>query len=43
MLEFFNDGLRPVIDEVFALDDAAAAAQRLAESRQFGKIVLRVE
>jgi zinc-binding alcohol dehydrogenase/oxidoreductase len=43
MLELFNDGLRPVIDEVFALDDAAAAAQRLAESRQFGKIVLRVD
>jgi zinc-binding alcohol dehydrogenase/oxidoreductase len=42
MLDLFNDGLRPVIDEVFTLDDAAVATRRLAESRQFGKIVLRV-
>jgi NADPH:quinone reductase-like Zn-dependent oxidoreductase len=43
MLEFFDEGLRPVVDRVFALDDAVAAAQRLAASDQFGKVVLRVE
>ena len=43
MLELFNSGLRPVVDEVLALDDAPAALQRLADSQQFGKIVLRVD
>jgi len=43
MLELFNDGLRPVIDRVFALDEVAAAAERLDEGRQFGKIVLKID
>jgi zinc-binding alcohol dehydrogenase/oxidoreductase len=43
MLELFQNGLRPVVDQVFALSDAAAAAQRLGEGRQFGKIVLRID
>jgi zinc-binding alcohol dehydrogenase/oxidoreductase len=44
MLALFDDEhLKPAIDEVFALEDAARAAQRLAASSQFGKIVLRVD
>ena len=40
---FFQGKLRPVVDEVVPLKDGAAAQQRLAEGKQFGKIVLRVE
>jgi zinc-binding alcohol dehydrogenase/oxidoreductase len=44
MLALFEDGaLQPAIDEVFALGDAVAAAERLVASDQFGKIVLRVD
>jgi zinc-binding alcohol dehydrogenase/oxidoreductase len=44
MLALFDDEhLKPAIDVVFALEDAARAAQRLAASSQFGKIVLRVD
>jgi zinc-binding alcohol dehydrogenase/oxidoreductase len=43
MLEFFSDGMRPVVDRVFAFEDAVAAVQRLTASDQFGKIVLRVD
>lgn len=42
MLELFQSGLRPAIDRVFPLDDAVAAAERMASSQQFGKIVLSV-
>jgi len=35
-------GIRPIIDQVFPLQEAAAAQQRLEEGRQFGKIVLQV-
>jgi zinc-binding alcohol dehydrogenase/oxidoreductase len=42
MLELFGNDLRPVVDRVFALDDVAAAAQRLDEGRQFGKVVLKI-
>jgi NADPH:quinone reductase-like Zn-dependent oxidoreductase len=38
---FFAGRLRPIVDEVVPLKDGAAAQQRLAEGRQFGKIVLR--
>ncbi|MFQ5540092.1 MAG: zinc-binding dehydrogenase [Candidatus Binatia bacterium] len=34
--------VRPVIDRVFALKEAAAAQRRLEEGKQFGKIVLQV-
>jgi NADPH:quinone reductase-like Zn-dependent oxidoreductase len=34
--------LRPVVDRVFALAQAAEAHQRLEEREQFGKVVLRV-
>ncbi len=40
MLRLFDGDLRPAIDRTFALDDATAAFARLAESSQFGKIVL---
>ena len=33
---------RPVIDSEHALDDIAAAAQRLTEPERFGKVVLRI-
>jgi NADPH:quinone reductase-like Zn-dependent oxidoreductase len=39
---FFRGQLRPAIDRVFPLADAAAAHRRLEESGQFGKIVLDV-
>ncbi|MBV8499899.1 MAG: zinc-binding dehydrogenase, partial [Candidatus Eremiobacteraeota bacterium] len=43
MLEFFDDGLRPVVDRVFPLDDAVGAFEHLASANQFGKVVLGVE
>jgi NADPH:quinone reductase-like Zn-dependent oxidoreductase len=39
---FFAGRLRAIVDEVVPLEDGAAAQQRLAEGKQFGKIVLRV-
>jgi NADPH:quinone reductase-like Zn-dependent oxidoreductase len=39
---FFAGRLKPIVDEVVPLKDGAAAQQRLAEGKQFGKIVLRV-
>lgn len=38
----FEGRLRALVDEVVPLRDGAAAQRRLAEGRQFGKIVLRV-
>lgn len=43
MLAIFAGGLRPIVDRVFALTEAAAAAQHLLEANQFGKVVLRVD
>ncbi len=43
VLTFFEDGrLRPVVDSVFPLKDAAAAQERMEKSEHFGKIVLKV-
>ncbi|HEX6973068.1 MAG TPA: zinc-binding dehydrogenase [Vicinamibacterales bacterium] len=39
---FFDGTLRPVIDHVLPLAEAAAAHERLEAGRQFGKIVLSV-
>ena len=39
---FFEGRLRPVIDEVLPLPEAAAAHERLEAHEQFGKIVLAV-
>jgi NADPH:quinone reductase-like Zn-dependent oxidoreductase len=40
MGQFFAGRLRAIIDEVVPLKDGAAAQRRLAEGKQFGKIVL---
>lgn len=37
---YTRDGLRPVVDRVFPLAEAAAAHRRMEEAGQFGKIVL---
>jgi len=39
---FFAGRLKAIVDEIVPLKDGAAAQQRLAEGRQFGKIVLTV-
>lgn len=39
---FFGGLVRPVVDRVFPLADAAAAHQYLEDRRQFGKVVLEV-
>jgi NADPH:quinone reductase-like Zn-dependent oxidoreductase len=39
---FFDGRLRAIVDEVVPLADGAAAQRRLAEGKQFGKIVLKV-
>jgi NADPH:quinone reductase-like Zn-dependent oxidoreductase len=44
VLEFLKaSGIKPIIDRIFPLKDAAAAQQRLEEGKQFGKIVLRID
>ncbi len=43
LLHFFHySGIKPIVDSVFPLKEAAAAQQRLQEGKQFGKIVLRI-
>jgi zinc-binding alcohol dehydrogenase/oxidoreductase len=43
MLRLFDEGgLRPVIDNVFPLEEAGAAQERMRESAQFGKIILSI-
>ncbi|MBI4887324.1 MAG: zinc-binding dehydrogenase [Acidobacteria bacterium] len=42
MLEIYAGGLRPIVDQVLPLDQAAAAHRRMEEGAQFGKIVLRI-
>ena len=42
MGQFFAGRLQAIIDEVVPLKDGAAAQQRLAEGKQFGKIVLKM-
>ncbi|MDQ6930852.1 MAG: zinc-binding dehydrogenase [Candidatus Eremiobacteraeota bacterium] len=43
MLERFDGTIKPVIDRVYAMDEAVLAAQRLDEAAQFGKVLLRIE
>ena len=44
MLALVREGeIHPAIDRVFPLDEAVAAAERMAAAEQFGKVVLRVE
>jgi NADPH:quinone reductase-like Zn-dependent oxidoreductase len=43
VLELVEAGkLRPIVDRVFPLKEAAAAHRYMEERRQFGKIVLKV-
>lgn len=42
MLHCFDGNVRPVIDRVFAMEDAVSAAQRMNDQAQFGKIVLAI-
>jgi NADPH:quinone reductase-like Zn-dependent oxidoreductase len=43
MLRFYRDlELRPVVDEVFPLEKAAAAHERMESGEQAGKIVLSI-
>ena len=37
-----QNGIEPVIDKVFALDDAVAAYEYMASAQHFGKIVIRI-
>ena len=39
VLEAIDDGLRPVVDEVYPLDQVQAALERLDGGEQFGKVV----
>lgn len=40
---FFDGRLKPAVDRVFPLAEAAAAQRRLEQAQQFGKIVLAVQ
>jgi NADPH:quinone reductase-like Zn-dependent oxidoreductase len=40
---FENSDLEPAIDSVYPIDDVAAAAERMAASDQFGKVVLSID
>jgi zinc-binding alcohol dehydrogenase/oxidoreductase len=40
MLGLFEQGMRPVVDSVFPLEEAAESHRRMEEAEQFGKIVL---
>jgi NADPH:quinone reductase-like Zn-dependent oxidoreductase len=43
VLRFFEDGrLKPVVDSVFPLPDAAKAQEKMEKSQHFGKIVLKI-
>ena len=43
LISFLNRSkIKPIIDSVFPLKDAAAAQRRMEEAKQFGKIVLRI-
>jgi zinc-binding alcohol dehydrogenase/oxidoreductase len=44
MLALFSEGkLKPAVDDVVSMADAAAAAERMNASTQFGKIVMAIE
>jgi NADPH:quinone reductase-like Zn-dependent oxidoreductase len=44
MLGLFSEGkLKPAVDDVVGLEDAAAAAERMNSGLHFGKIVLAIE
>ena len=44
MLALFDDGtLKPAIDRIYEMSDVVAAAEKMASSTQFGKIVLDID
>ena len=42
MLRLYDAGMRPIVDSVLPLEQAAEAHRRMEEGRQFGKIVLKI-
>lgn len=42
MLQLYADGVRPIVDRVLPLEQAAEAHRRMEQGDQFGKIVLRI-
>jgi len=42
MLRLYAGGMRPIVDTVLPLDQAADAHRRMEEGQQFGKIVLQI-
>ncbi len=42
MLALFESGLRPIVDRVYPMEEAAAAAAHLWQNEQFGKVVLAI-
>jgi zinc-binding alcohol dehydrogenase/oxidoreductase len=42
MVRLFATGLRPIVDQVIPLEEAAAAHRRMDNGQQFGKIVLKI-
>lgn len=42
MLALFESGLKPAVDEVFPMENAGAAAERVHRGEQFGKVVLAI-
>ncbi len=42
MVQLYREGLRPIVDRVFPLAEAAEAHRRMADGQQFGKIVLKI-
>ena len=42
MLRAVGEGVRPVVDSAYALEDVQAALEHLDQAEQFGKVVLRV-
>jgi NADPH:quinone reductase-like Zn-dependent oxidoreductase len=42
MLAIFETGVKPAVDKVFPMDEAAAAAERVLAGEQFGKVILAV-
>jgi zinc-binding alcohol dehydrogenase/oxidoreductase len=42
VLNAIDEGLKPVVDSVYSLDEVQAALEHLDGAEQFGKVVLRV-
>ena len=42
MLAMFDGSLKPAVDATYAMDDVAAAAEKVAKGDQFGKVVLAI-